>query len=150
MFSKTMEYALRASVHLALHKGEAQTAQQIAESTQVPQGYLSKILQLLAKSELVTSQRGLGGGFVLRRPAHEISIFDVAQAVDPLPRIHTCPLALEAHTRRLCSLHARMDQAYLNVEMVFRQSTLQEMLDEPNPSRPLCGAVVLVQETIPV
>lgn len=134
-----MEYALRAAVHLALYEGEPQTAQQIAESTKVPQGYLSKILQLLAKSELVTSQRGLGGGFVLRRSPREISIYDVALAVDPLPRIRTCPLQLDAHARRLCTLHARMDQAYQNVEQVFMQSTLQEMLDTPNPSRPLCA-----------
>ena len=62
MFSRTVEYALRAVVHLAYEAPEARTTTQIAEATQVPRDYLSKILQGLSKKGIVQTQRGVGGG----------------------------------------------------------------------------------------
>jgi len=139
MFSQTTEYALRAVVHLAQNVGTAQTTRQIADATHVPQGYLSKILQTLVRAQLIKSQRGLGGGFVLERTPAEITIFEIVEIIDPIPRITYCPLGLQAHGTHLCALHHRMDQAILGVLEAFRSSTLQELLDEPNRSRPLCA-----------
>ena len=62
MFSQTVEYALRAVVHLATKTPEAQTTDQIAQATRVPRAYLSKVLQGLARGGIVQSTRGLGGG----------------------------------------------------------------------------------------
>ena len=64
MISQTAEYALRAIVYLAGQE-LPQTTQQIAATTRVPAGYLSKVLQALARGGLVHSQRGLHGGFTL-------------------------------------------------------------------------------------
>jgi Rrf2 family nitric oxide-sensitive transcriptional repressor len=62
VFSQTVEYALRAMVHLAAEAPGARTTDQIAKATLVPRAYLSKVLQSLIRSGLVHSQRGLGGG----------------------------------------------------------------------------------------
>jgi Rrf2 family transcriptional regulator, nitric oxide-sensitive transcriptional repressor len=142
MISQTAEYALRAMVNLAQHDGTPRTTRQIAEATQVPEGYLSKVLQGLSRSGLVVSQRGLGGGSVLARPTSQISVLDVVQAVDPLPRITRCPLGLAEHGERLCSLHSRLDQAVATVEEAFRGSTLADLLNEAEPVQPLCGSPV--------
>ena len=135
MISQTAEYALRAVVHLAtvatLEAGAnssslvvSQTAQQIALATQVPLSYLSKVLQTLARAGLVVSQRGAGGGFGLAKVPDEITVYDVVQAVDPLPRIVSCPLRLEAHQDFLCPLHATLDAATAQVEQSFRATTI--------------------------
>jgi Rrf2 family transcriptional regulator, nitric oxide-sensitive transcriptional repressor len=137
MFSQTVEYALRAVVHLAALPGEPQTAQQIAVRTKVPAPYLSKVLQHLARAGLVTSQRGIHGGFALNIPAERLTIFQVVQAVDPICRIETCPLGLEAHGVNLCPLHRRMDDALAQVEGALRATTLAEVLSEPTKSTPL-------------
>jgi len=47
MISQTVEYALRAVVHLAAESPESRTTQQLAQVTQVPAAYLSKVLQSL-------------------------------------------------------------------------------------------------------
>ncbi len=138
MISRTAEYALRAVVCLADKRDEPLTTQQIAELTRVPAGYLSKVLQALGRADLVVSQRGLHGGFVLGRNPEQISVLDVINAVDPIQRIHTCPLKLKSHGHELCPLHRRLDDAMEMVEQAFTSTTIAEVLAEPSKNRPLC------------
>jgi Rrf2 family protein len=138
MFSNTVEYALRAIVHLAYEAPAARTTAQIAEATLVPRDYLSKILQDLAKAGIVRTQRGVGGGVSLARPPEELTILDVVNAIEPIERISKCPLGLATHGVNLCPLHKRMDAALALVESAFKNSTLAEILAEPGESVPLC------------
>jgi len=138
MFSNTVEYALRAVVYLAYEAPEARTTAQIAEATKVPKDYLSKILQGLAKKEIVQTQRGVGGGVSLARGPGELTILDVVNAVEPIERIKSCPLGLKSHGIRLCPLHRRIDDALAMVEAAFAKTTLAEVLSEPTHSPPLC------------
>jgi Rrf2 family protein len=140
MFSQTVEYALRAVVHLAYEAPDARTTAQIAEATQVPKDYLSKILQGLAKKGIVTTQRGVGGGVSLAKGPDELTILDVVNAVEPIERITVCPLGLKTHGVRLCPLHRRVDDAMALVEEAFGKTTLAEVLAEPSESVPLCEA----------
>jgi Rrf2 family protein len=139
MISQTVEYALRAVVYLADQAPAARTTQQIAEVTRVPPAYLAKVLQSLARAELVHSQRGLHGGFTLTRPAAELTIWDVVDGVEPLRRIRECPLGLQSHRQRLCPLHKKLDDALAEIERVFRGTTIADVLSEPTTSKPLCS-----------
>lgn len=132
IISRTAEYALRAIVHLAAAEGEtvSQTVGQIAHGTQVPVGYLSKVLQSLSRAGLIVSQRGLGGGFRLAKAPEQTSILEVVQAIEPMERLTTCPLGLEAHGTNLCPLHRRLDGAMALIEAQFRATTIAELLDE--------------------
>lgn len=138
MFSQTVEYALRAAVHLASHPDAGQTTDQIAAATLVPRAYLSKVLQNLGRAGLVQSRRGIGGGMVLTKRPEELTILEVVNAVEPIARIRTCPLGLASHGIHLCPLHRRVDNAMAMVEDAFRTSTLAEVLAEPTRSVPLC------------
>ena len=138
MISQTVEYALRAVVYLASKAPAAQTTEQVAQATRVPRAYLSKVLQSLGRAKLVHSQRGLGGGMTLARPAEKITILEVVNAVEPIQRIRACPLGLAAHGVRLCPLHSRLDNALATVEAAFEHTTLAEILAEPTRSVPLC------------
>jgi Rrf2 family protein len=139
MISPTAEYALRAIVALAQTQGEAMTTLRIAETTKVPPGYLSKVLQILGRGGLVRSKRGLGGGFTLARTPGEITILEVVNAVDPLKRIDKCPLGIETHGTTLCALHARLDAAVALVERSFAETTVADLLQKTGPSGPLCS-----------
>ena len=143
MFSKTVEYALRAVVHLAHESPSARTTAQIADATQVPRDYLAKILQGLARGGIVTTQRGVGGGVTLGRDPADLTILDVVNAVEPIRRITTCPLGLKTHGVRLCPLHRRVDDAMALVEKAFGGTTLAEVLAEPTSSVPLCEGIPL-------
>jgi Rrf2 family protein len=138
MFSQTVEYALRAVVHLAAEAPDPRTTDQIAAATRVPKAYLSKVLQGLGRAGVVHSQRGIGGGITLVKDPADLTILEVVNAVEPLGRIRQCPLGLAAHGVRLCPLHKRMDNALATVEAAFAETTLAEILAEPTGSPPLC------------
>lgn len=128
MLSKTAEYALRATVFLAERGDARSTTQEIAEATRVPAGYLAKVMQTLARAGLVTGQRGVNGGFLLARPAHEISLLEIVQTGGAFQRITKCPLDLPEHAHDLCPLHRRLDGAVATVEEEFRRATLADLL----------------------
>jgi len=131
MISQTAEYALRAIVFLAENPESGQTTEQIAKATQIPAPYLSKVLQLLARASLVQSQRGLGGGFSLKIKPKKLTVLEVVNAVDPIKRILECPLGLDAHANKLCSLHRRLDEASALVERAFGATTIEDLLADP-------------------
>ncbi len=139
MISQTTEYALRAVVWLASNRDHSLTAQQIADATRVPAGYLAKVLQGLSRAGLLRSQRGLGGGFTLARPPAELSMWDVVQAVDPINRIVECPLGFELHGDKLCALHEQLDKAIAHLERHFRRCSIATLIDERCHSAPLCA-----------
>ena len=138
MISPTAEYALRAMVTIAQSSGDAVVTPTIAEFTKVPPGYLPKVLQTLRKAGLVNSKRGLGGGFTLARPAEDVTVLEVVSAVDPIKRIHSCPLGIDSHGTDLCPLHKRLDEAAEMVEQSFASTTIAELISAPGRSAPLC------------
>jgi Rrf2 family nitric oxide-sensitive transcriptional repressor len=141
MFSQTVEYALRAVVYLAQHHEDGPVdSHQIATATQVPPSYLSKILQDLARLEILSSKRGVGGGFQLRQSPDDLSVLDIVNAVDPLQRITGCPLSLPSHCKQLCPMHARLDETLAQVEKSLRESTIREMMFDPTRPTPLGDA----------
>lgn len=139
MISQTTEYALRAVVWLASHPDRPLTAQQIAEATRVPAGYLAKVLQGLSRAGLLRSQRGLGGGFTLARSSSDLSVWEVVQAVDPIRRITACPLGFEAHGARLCALHQELDDAIARLEKHFSRTSIASLIDPTGDAAPLCA-----------
>lgn len=138
MLSQTIEYALRAMTYLAtLPEGASISSSIIARETKVPQGYLSKVLRDLVVADLVVSQRGPNGGFTLARPASQITILDVVNAVEPLKRIASCPLGNPKHIT-LCPLHQRLDRAMDMVEKEFKSTTLAALFSNSSTTEPLC------------
>ena len=137
MLPKTAEYALRAIVCLGREQQLAESADRLAETTQVPRRYLHKVLQSLVRAKLVRSQSGPGGGYALAASADEITILDVVNAVAPMERIRHCPLGLPNHTR-LCPLHAELDRVYASAEKALSRVTIAQLLRSTSPIVPLC------------
>jgi Rrf2 family protein len=138
VLSQTVEYALRTVVYLAGESPAARTTDEIAAKTCVPKPYLSKVIQGLVRSGVLHSRRGVGGGVSLAHTPADVTILDVVNAVEPIQRIHTCPLGISTHGKRLCPLHKRLDAALATMEAAFAATTLAEVLADPSKSVPLC------------
>jgi Rrf2 family protein len=138
MLSQTTEYALRAMACLAYAPDELTPTPRLAEQTLVPPNYLAKVLQSLAQADLITGRRGVGGGYRLSRPADQISLLDVVNAIDPVEPIESCPLGLPNHGTNLCALHRCVDQAARQFIESFKGMKLSDLVADSGGSRPLC------------
>ena len=130
MLSRTTEYALRAAIYLAKAGDENTTAQAIASATIVPEGYMSKVLNTLARAGVVTSRRGPTGGFSLAIDPKNLTMLEVVEAVEPLPRIKSCPLDIAEHDGALCPLHAVLAELVDGVEARLISTTIADLLQE--------------------
>ncbi len=88
--SRRGEYATKALLILGVSDQErGVSASEIAKSAQIPEPFLNQILLTLKNGGILRSRRGSRGGYVLNRPADQISIGDVARMMDgplaPIP-----------------------------------------------------------------
>jgi len=89
--SKKADYGLIAVKHLAEKgKSASSSAKEIASAYGMPTELVAKILQKLAKNGLLASQLGTNGGYVLARPASQISAFEVIRAIEGPLFITSC------------------------------------------------------------
>jgi Rrf2 family protein len=82
--STRVEYGLVALTDIVIHsqKGKAVSSPEIAQRQNISHKYLEHILLLLRQAGFITAQKGLRGGYALARPADQISMADVLNALD--------------------------------------------------------------------
>lgn len=106
MLSQAVGYAVTAMGHIASAGGNPVLVREVASAAEIPAPYLAKIVQMLSRRGLVNTQRGVGGGVTLAKPATEIFMYDVCVALDdPIVR-PTCMLGTtECSDERACPAH---------------------------------------------
>lgn len=137
LLPQTAEYALRVAVGLAAPRSARATSRELADATGIPPRYLYRVLQSLARARIVRSRPGPGGGYELARPAHQITMLDVINAVGHIRRIRACPLGRETEGGQRCPLHRELDAAFAHVEQAFARLTLDQLVRSPD-TPPLC------------
>lgn len=106
MLSQASGYAISAMGHIAAAGGKPVLIKEIADAATIPAPYLGKIINALAKRGLVLTQRGVGGGVTLARPATETTLIDVCIALDDPIAHPTCMLGTaECSDARACPAH---------------------------------------------
>ncbi|MEN0105109.1 MAG: Rrf2 family transcriptional regulator [Pseudomonas sp.] len=92
LYSAGVEYGIHCMLWLTDEKGDSREAsvRALAELQGVPQELLAKIFTRLAKAGLVAATAGVRGGFKLAKPADEISMLDIVQAIDGEKSIFDC------------------------------------------------------------
>jgi FeS assembly SUF system regulator len=91
--SRLTDYGTGVLAYLASAGDEPHSASAVAEQTGLPNATVSKILKLLTRAGLVTSHRGAQGGYVLSRPATEITAADVIDALEGPLALTECSTA---------------------------------------------------------
>ncbi|GBE25654.1 MAG TPA: Rrf2 family transcriptional regulator [Actinobacteria bacterium] len=104
--TRRTDYAIRALVYLARDEGEMVTASTLAEEMTIPKGFLHQILPILQRSGLVASRPGRTGGYVLARPADEVTLLDIVEATEgPLEAAECALKGGPCHWEEVCALH---------------------------------------------
>lgn len=90
--SEMASLAIHSMAMIAAKGGELMTVGEIAHNTAASEAHLSKAMQRLVKAGLARSERGPRGGFALARPADQITLLDVYEAVEGPRQEAECPL----------------------------------------------------------
>ena len=88
--TREADYGIVLMTALALAEGQPRSAALLAQQRRLPLPMASKILKALARANLLTSQRGVQGGYQLARPATAISAADIIGALDGHIAITEC------------------------------------------------------------
>lgn len=131
--SKAGEYAVRAMLHLAAmeDKGVSQIPG-ISKTWEVPESFLRKILNSLVKARLVLSARGTGGGFRLAKPASEITLLDIFEAIEGKVYLNYCLIGPgTCKNREWCPVHEVWREAQNAFTGVLRKKSLADMVSNP-------------------
>lgn len=106
MLTQAVGYAATALGFVAASSGRAVLVKEIAEACDIPGPYLAKIINALSRQGVVFTQRGIGGGVTLSRPANQISLFDLCVALtDPIVQKRCMLGTAECSDERACPAH---------------------------------------------
>ena len=139
-YSSGVEYGIHSLMCMVDSKGDARemSVREIADLQSVPYDYLAKIFTRLSKAGLVRSIEGKGGGFQLAKPAEQITVLDVVNAIDGDKRIFECReirqrLAVfgaqppERACEGICGVRSGMGMAQQRMEEALGQHTILDL-----------------------
>jgi len=132
LLSKTCSYAIRAALYIAVHQDrQFIPIRDISEQLGVSFHFLTKILQILTGRNILVSFRGPNGGIALARPAHEIMLAELVEAVDGLAIFNNCVLGLGlCDNANPCPVHQHWTDVRKNCREFFETTSLQFLVDE--------------------
>jgi Rrf2 family protein len=118
--TRAADYAVRVMIQLAiLPSTERVSLPSLSRATGAPESFLSKVLQSLARAELITSQRGQSGGFRITPRGRQASMLEVIEAIDGAICLNVCLMHGRSCPRKAhCPAHpvwATAQQAMLQV-----------------------------------
>ena len=107
IFSKKCEYGMQSVLYLAAQEaGTVVSAEIVSQVLKIPREFISKILQSLKDSGIICSTKGKSGGFCLAKPASEIKLIDIVEAIDGLELFQSCVLGFpECSPDTPCPVH---------------------------------------------
>ncbi len=125
------DYAIRGMIYLAKQpRGKICLVGAVAEAQSVPESYLAKIFQDLARSGLVVSHRGAKGGFALAREPNNITLRQVIEAIEGPIALSPClDERVGCELSETCEAHLVMAEAQLRLLQVLDGATLEGILN---------------------
>ncbi len=131
MFSKSCEYAIRATIFIATQccNYEKVRIKEIAEEIDSPIAFTAKILQTLVKNNIVKSKKGVGGGFMISKESlHKIRLLDIVVAIDGDAVFLRCGLGLnDCSEEHPCPVHEQFKVIKKDLVLMLENTTLAEL-----------------------
>jgi Rrf2 family protein len=126
--SEGASLALHGLAILAQQNPKKTNVKYLAEKLDASEAHLAKIFQRLSKSGLVRSFRGPSGGFVLSRPAEEISFLDIYEIVESKIVPNDCPLDKAECAFETCIFGDGLKNISNNVYQTFKTIKLSSFI----------------------
>jgi len=136
--TRAADYAVRVMIQLAiLPSTERVSLPTLARATGAPESFLSKVLQSLARGELITSQRGQSGGFRITPRGRHAPMLEVIEAIDGAICLNVCLMHGRSCPRKThCPAHPVWAKAQQAMLQVLSGSSISAMAAQASANRP--------------
>ncbi|MCB0443907.1 MAG: Rrf2 family transcriptional regulator [Flavobacterium sp.] len=132
MLSKTCEYAVRATLVIAAEteQGNRISLREIARKIDSPESFTAKILQKLARNNIVDSLKGNGGGFfVSKEKLIQVTLSDIILAIDGEALFKRCSLCLnDCSEIKPCPFHNQYKPIREQLKLALDSTSLADLV----------------------
>ena len=143
--SRMIDYGVVILSQMACQRRDMATAPELAEATGLPAPTVSKVLKSLARSELVSSHRGVRGGYTLSCEPEDISVAAIIEALEGPVALTACVEASDAHCRveSLCPIRGGWEKVNAAIRQSLEAVSLADLVfsrfDDPAALPPKVG-----------
>lgn len=130
--TRASDYAIRALIHMA-HKPTGTTfmRSELAQECDIPDSFLGKILQNLAKSEILSSERGKKGGFKIAKDISAITVYDIVTAIEGELALNKCIFDEEfCSLVHSCTAHVMWSDIQIKLVAMLKSYTLAALAEK--------------------
>ncbi len=132
LITKASEYAILSLIVLSKEE-KPMGSESLARQLSIPKSFLAKILQSLAKANILKSFKGINGGFSLATTASEINMLDVMAAVEgKTPAVFECSPSMEdcpSDRASLCTIWPFLHKLQGKIDNFLAELTLADILE---------------------
>ena len=130
LLTKKSEYALLSLISIA-KSSEPKNVDELSRELNISKSFLAKIMQNLAKQNLVISHRGVNGGFALNKSWETITILEIVVAAEEkLPSVFECSPSVEScpnQVAMLCTIWPLLNNLQLKINDFLEKLTLKDI-----------------------
>ncbi len=133
MLSSACKNAIRSVLFLAMFSNETKKigVKEIAETLDMPQPFLSKLLQRLIKNDLVSSTKGPYGGFFLDQNNIKKTVWDIVICIDNSQKFDQCFLGLaKCDDENPCPVHFTVSLFKKKIMVDFKEKTIIQFAED--------------------
>jgi len=129
MYSTTCSYSIRALCRLTIISPTGYVRiQDICEGSELPAHFIAKIFRDLVRAGLLVSAKGRGGGYALARPAKDIRLYDIVEAIDGVDTYQQCVVGLaQCNDKQPCPQHEHFKAIRQRMLSFLNSTTLADM-----------------------
>ncbi|MBN8675537.1 MAG: Rrf2 family transcriptional regulator [Chitinophagales bacterium] len=132
-FSKSFGYALRGILYVSLLKDEPRkiSIDEIAEKLSVPRHFLGKIMKAVVKAGILSSTRGLQGGFFINEKTLGTPLLTIILLTEGNNYFNTCLLSMrKCNSSNPCPLHNKVEEHKDGLLQIYGQTLVSDLLQD--------------------
>lgn len=130
LLTKKSEYALLSLISIA-KSDSPKNVDALSRELTIPKSFLAKIMQNLAKNDIVVSHRGVNGGFSLKKPYDEITILEITTvAEERIPSVFECSPSMSSCPSDIgsaCSVWPLLNNLQGRINIFLEELTLKDI-----------------------
>lgn len=133
MFSKACQYGIRSVIYICSEsaKGNKVGAKEISQKTGVPEPFIAKILQDLARKKIIGSTKGPTGGFFVDNTHQSLTLKQLVEAIDGENLFTGCSLGLDnCSEENPCPVHNEIKKIRVGIVKMLTQKSIEVFAKE--------------------